>query len=125
MEKYIKVKRNEYIINGDYYKKCEELKIPYAAIQDLTKWSYVRVDFYTLGQETYDKLNNYINENSIEVLDNIHHMIASYLNYNSEDEIDQLYCVSSFSWMKVRKEMAPVIVEAIFDTLMDIVKTKL
>lgn len=125
MEKYIKVKRNEYIINGDYYKKCEELKIPYAAIQELTKWSYVRVDFYTLGQETYDKLNSYINENSIEVLDNIHHMIASYLNYNSEDEIDQLYCVSSFSWMKVRKEMAPVIVEAIFDTLMDIVKTKL
>lgn len=125
MEKYIRIKRNEYIINGSHYKKCEELKIPYAAIQELTKWSYVRVDFYTLGPETYDKLNNYINENSIEVLDNIHHMIASYLNYNSEDEIDKLYCVSSFSWMKVRKEMAPAIVEAIFDTLMDIVKTKL
>ena len=52
-------------------------------------------------------------------------MIASYLNYNTVDDMDQYYCISCFSYAKVRKEAAPVIVEAIFDTLMDIVKNKL
>lgn len=125
MEKYIKVKRNEYIVNKNHYEKCKELKVPYAAIQDANKWAYIRVDYNTLGYEMYEKLDNYIKENSIEVLDNIHHMIASFLNYNSEDELDQYYCISCFSYAKVRKEVAPVIVEAIFDTLMDIIKTKL
>lgn len=125
MEKYIKIKRNEYIASEIHYKKCKELKVPYAEIQEANKWAYIRVDFDTLGAETYNKLNNYIEENSIEVLDNIHHMIASFLDYNSADDMDDCYCVSSFSWMKVRKEVAPVIVEAIFDTLMDIVKNKL
>ena len=77
MEKYIKVKRNESIVDERYYDVCREFKIPYAAIQELTKWSYVRVDFYTLGYETYDRLNTYIKENSVEVLDNIHHMVSS------------------------------------------------
>ena len=125
MEKYIKVKRNESIVDERYYDVCREFKIPYAAIQELTKWSYVRVDFYTLGYETYDRLNTYIKDNSVEVLDNLHHMVSSYLDYDSKNDMDIFYCVSGFSYMKVRKEMAPVIVEAIFDTLMDIVKTKL
>lgn len=125
MEKYIKVKRNESIVNERYYDICREFKIPYAAIQDLNKWAYIRIDYDTVGPELYEKLDAYIKENNIEVIENIHHMIASYLNYNSADDIDQCYCISCFSYAKVRKEVAPVIVNSIFDTLMDIVKNKL
>lgn len=35
MEKYIKVKRNESIVDERYYDVCREFKIPYAAIQEL------------------------------------------------------------------------------------------
>lgn len=125
MEKYIRIKRNESIVDEKYYDVCREFKIPYAAIQDLNKWAYIRIDYDTVGPELYEKLDNYLKENDIEVLNNIHHMIASYLDYNSADDMDSFYCVAAFSSMKVRKEVAPVIVEAIFDTLMDIVKNKL
>lgn len=125
MEKYIKIRRNENIVNERYYEICKNFKIPYAAIQDLNKWAYITIDYDTVGPELYEKLDNYIKENNIEVIENIHNMIASYLNYNSADDMDQYYCISCFSYAKVRKEVAPVIVEAIFDTLMDIIKTKL
>ncbi len=96
MEKYIKIKRNDYIVDRNYYKVCEGFKIPYCAIQDLNKWSYIRVDLEPLGIEVYDKINDYLKENYVEELDNIHHRIASFLNYSSVDEMDQLYCISSF-----------------------------
>ena len=125
MEKYIKIKRNEYIVNERYYEICKEFKIPYAAIQEINKWAYIRIDYDTVGPELYEKLDNYIKENSIEVLDNIHHMISSYLNYNCIEDMDKCYCISCFSYAKVRKEVAPIIVESIVDTLMDIIKNKL
>lgn len=96
MEKYIKIKRNEYIVNARHYEICKEFKIPYAAIQEINKWAYIRIDYDTVGHELYENLDYYIKENNIEVLDNIHHMISSYLNYNSVDDIDQYYCISCF-----------------------------
>lgn len=125
MNKFIRVNRNEYIVNGDHREKCERMKMPYAAIQELNKFAYIRIDMDTLGTEIYDKVRDYINDNSIEVLDGLHNMVCSYLDYKNNDESDLCFTIGAFSWMKVRREIAPVIVTAIVDTLMDIVKNKI
>lgn len=125
MNKFIKLNRNEYIVNEEHRKKCERMKVPYAAIQELNKFAYINIDMETLGPEIYDNLKDYINENAIEVLDGLRNMVCSYLDYKTDDESDLCFTIGSFSYMKVRKEIASAIVTAIVDTLMDIVKNKL
>lgn len=124
-DRYIKIKKNDSFYDDDFYNKCEKENVPYAVIQDITRWAEIRVDADTLGFEIYEKIDDYIKENNIDIFENVKHMISSYLDYGSEKIIDRCYSVGVFSRARVRKEMAPVIVNAIIDILMDIVNNKI
>lgn len=125
MNKYKTISESTPLRYNSYYEECKKLRKPYAVIspRQRSKFADIVIDMDTLGYEVYENLNKYIGENRIEAFDNIHHMISSYANYNNEDDL--YYCISCFSHATVRKEVAPVIVEAIYDALMDIVKNKL
>lgn len=122
---YIKLEKKQSFNEDYFYNKCNKEKMIYAAIRDNTKWAEIRVDADTLGAETYDKINEYISENKVDIFENVKHMISSFLDYGSERIIDKCYSVGAFTWANVRKEMAPVIVAAIVEILNDIVANKI
>nr|UVN03555.1 MAG: hypothetical protein [Bacteriophage sp.] len=124
-DKYIKTKKNDLFYNDAFHKKCKKEKVVYAVIEDSTKWAEIRVDADTLGSEVYEKMDDYIKENNIDIFENVKHMISSYLDYGSEDMIHKCYSVGVFTWARVRKEMAPAIVVAVYDILMDIANNKI